>query len=108
MRLWIVAIALLMQSPSVLPQTINVSGLVTDHAGASLPGVIISFKAKHIEKKVLAAADGRYELALAAGTYEVIGKLQGCKDFRLKKWNTESATRNTLNLSLLCRPTPIY
>jgi Carboxypeptidase regulatory-like domain len=86
----------------------KVSGLVTDNVGASLPKATVTFKAKRLEKKAVAADDGHYELDLPVGKYDVIARLQGCKDFRLKGWNAQSKTSNTLNMSLYCPPTPIY
>jgi hypothetical protein len=86
----------------------KVMGLVTDNAGASLPTVTVTFKGKNFEKKVVSADDGRYEIDLPAGTYEVIARLPTCKDFRLKEWNAKSERSNTLNMSLYCPPTPIY
>jgi Carboxypeptidase regulatory-like domain len=99
---------LMIQSPPQPIQLTYVSGLVTDNLGASLPGVTITFKSKKIEKRIVAAGDGRYELELPPGTYEVKGRLQGCKDFRLRKWTTKSDRRSTLNISLYCQPTPIH
>jgi hypothetical protein len=97
----------LIQSQSQPVRLANVAGLVMDNVGAFLPRVIITFKAKKIQKQTVVAGDGRYELELPAGTYEVIGRLQGCNDFRLKRWDAQPATHNTLNLSLHCAPTPI-
>ena len=100
---------LLIQSPfEPVVRITKVSGHVTDNAGASLPTVTVTFKAKKFEKKLVVADDGRYELDLPAGRYEVIARLQGCKDFRLKEWDAQSERFNTLNISLYCPPTPIY
>src|SRR5262245_9770484 len=99
---------MLSQSHAQATRLAKVSGVVTDNVGAFLPSVTITFKAKKIQRKVVAAGDGRYELELPAGTYEVIGSLQGCKDFRLKEWIAQSDAENALNMSLYCRPTPIY
>jgi len=98
----------LSQSRSHATRFAKVSGFVTDSVGAFLPNVTITFKAKQIQRKIVVAASGRYELELPATTYEVIGSLQGCKDFRLKGWIAKSDTENTLNMSLYCKPTPIY
>ena len=87
---------------------VRVSGIVTDNAGAFIPSVTIAFKAKKYEKEIVTSDDGRYELDLPAGTYEVRGSFQGCKDFRLKQWNAGPDASNTLNMSLYCPPTPIY
>jgi hypothetical protein len=88
-------------------QMVKVSGLVTDNMGASLPFVAISFKAKNFDKQITASGDGLYEVEIPVGTYEVRGRLQGCKDFRLKNWKAQSGIPNTLNVSLYCPPTPI-
>jgi hypothetical protein len=53
--------------------------------GASLPKASVTFKAKRLEKKTVAAEDGHCELDLPAGKHEVIARLQGCKDFQLKE-----------------------
>ena len=88
--------------------TTKVSGLVTDNVGASLPSATVTFMAKKFEKKSVAADDGHYELDLPVGTYEVVARFQGCRDFHLKEWNAESKPSNTLDLSLYCPPTPIH
>ena len=98
----------LSQSRSQATRVAKVSGVITDNVGAFLPNVTITFKAKKIQRKIVVAGDGRYQLELPAATYEVIGSLQGCKDVRLKDWTAKSDTENTLNMSLYCRPTPIY
>jgi hypothetical protein len=104
----LLSVRALSQSRPPVAVVAKVSGIVTDNAGAYLPGVTVTFKAKKIKRTIVAAKDGRYELELPAETYEVIGSLQGCKDFRLKGWIAKTDTANVLNMSLYCRPTPIY
>jgi hypothetical protein len=98
---------LFIQSPSELLHVAKVSGLVTDNVGGWLPHVAITFKAKNFEKKVVAGEDGRYEVQLPEGTYEVRGRLEGCKDFRLKRWEAKPDTKNTLDLIIFCPATRI-
>ena len=113
--LWIVSAALLLttnSSPGVLAQSpsldTRVSGTVTDDVGGTIPKAAITFKSKKFTKIAIASEDGKYELELPAGTYEVTVKFQGCKDFRLRDWNAHSSGSMALDIALYCPPTPVF
>jgi hypothetical protein len=88
--------------------TAQTSGTIKDGAGATLPKVTITFKAKHFKREIVASQDGHYEVDLPFGTYSVIARLQGCRDFHLKTWTVQADKRNTLNITMKCRSTPIF
>jgi hypothetical protein len=87
---------------------IKVKGMVRDDAGGSLPKATITFRTKKLQKKVVSNDDGTFELDLPAGTYRVVAKAEGCRQFKLKELNAQSVTPILLNITVKCPPTPIH
>jgi len=87
---------------------IKVKGMVRDDAGGSLPKATITFSSKKLEKKAASNDDGTFELDLPAGTYRVVAKTEGCRQFKLKELHAQSVRPILLNITVKCLATPIH
>jgi hypothetical protein len=76
-----------------------VSGTVTDQTGAVVPGTKVFFKSGSASDSVTTAADGKYEIALRRGQYQIYVEKRGfCYD--RAPLNVATATPLTINARL--------
>jgi hypothetical protein len=68
-----------------IPRTASITGVVTDHSGASYsaPSAVILWKnGREVARQVL-AADGKFSLAVNPGTYQItVSKIPGAGEYR--------------------------
>ncbi len=96
------AIILLIQIPNVLGQsgsTGSLSGVVQDPNGASLPGVVLTFKnlATAATRTTTTNEEGRWTMpALPVGTYEITYEVTGFKKLVRERVEVEASVPRTL------------
>jgi carboxypeptidase family protein len=92
-------------SPPVHAQEItgNITGIVTDPSGASLPGVTVTatMTSRNLVREVVSAEGGSYTLSfLPIGTYDVTFSLTGFKSFTARAIEVHVNDRLELNAKL--------
>ena len=87
--------------------TSRVTGTVKDDAGGVLPNATITFKTRKRQTKVVSRGDGSFVIDLPAGTYRVVAKIAGCRDFKRERFEPRAGESLNLDITLNCPPTPI-
>src|SRR5579864_6943700 len=82
---------------SVFASTFVINGVVTDSSGKPVRGAVVSAKSGIKTISRFSQKDGKYELAVAAGTYNVTVEAYG---FEVKRMSVDSAKTAETNFSL--------
>jgi virginiamycin B lyase len=82
---------------SVFASTFVINGVVTDSSGKPIRGAVVSAKSGIKTISRFSQKDGKFEIAVAAGTYDVTVEAYG---FALKKVSVDSAKAAETNFSL--------
>src|ERR1700693_4129857 len=94
--LWVFLAAVCATMP-LAASTLVIKGVVTDSSGKPVRGAIVSAKSGMKTISRFSQTDGKYEIAVAAGTYDVTVEAYG---FAIKKVSVDSAKTGETNFSL--------
>jgi carboxypeptidase family protein/TonB-dependent receptor-like protein len=103
--LYLVALALLCTTPSVLAQqgTTEVRGVVTDAQGAVLPGVTVEVRNQDtgMYRSTVSNQDGTYFVSgIIPGRYQITASLEGFKTFQQRDVNLSLGRTATVDVKL--------
>jgi virginiamycin B lyase len=90
-------LVVLLTSGSVLASSFVIRGVVTDSSGKPIRGAVVSAKSGIKTISRFSQKDGKYEIAVAAGTYDVTVEAYG---FAIKKVSVDTAKAGETNFSL--------
>src|ERR1700732_1237901 len=96
MMLW-TFLTLLCASASVAASTFVIKGVVTDSSGKPVRGAVVSAKSGIKTISRFSQTDGKYEIAVAAGTYDVTVEAYG---FDVKRISVDTAKSGEANFTL--------
>jgi len=94
--LWVFLAAVCATMP-LAASTLVIKGVVTDSSGKPVRGAIVSAKSGMKTISRFSQTDGKYEIAVAAGTYDVTVEAYG---FAIKKVSVDTAKAGETNFSL--------
>lgn len=90
-------LAVLFAAGPVLASTFEIHGTVTDSSGKPIRGAVISAKSGIKTISRFSQSDGKYEIGVSAGKYDVTAQAYG---FAVKKMSVDTAKAQETNFSL--------
>jgi len=95
-RLLCVLLSLVVSSALVFAADGRIVGLVTDHNGDTLPGVMLKVHRRGVTRTTVADGQGRFAFSVPPGEYKLSAKLSGFKAKPLKVTVTTGETATPL------------
>jgi virginiamycin B lyase len=96
-RMFWAPLMLLCATGPVAASTVVINGVVTDSSGKPIRGAVVSAKSGIKTISRFSQKDGKYEIAVASGTYDVTVEAYG---FAVKKVSVDTAKAGETNFSL--------
>src|ERR1700693_4790200 len=90
-------LTVLCATATLAASTIVIQGVVTDSSGKPIRGAVVSAKSGIKTISRFSQKDGKYEIAVVAGTYDVTAEAYG---FAVKKVSVETAKAGETNFTL--------
>lgn len=82
----------------------RVSGVIVDVNGSRVVGAAIKIENDKSQRRVKSDSEGKFEVELAAGTYEVTVEMAGFRKFYLPAFRVGVATCELVNIHLNVAP----
>ena len=92
------------QTPEDAQPRSRVIGIVLDSNDAVVAGVTISVVSGPFKRRVRSDGDGRFEMDLPAGCYELTAEQPGFRKFRLMPFQVRAGARELVNIHLELAP----